>query len=200
MSKEIMRVSPGKKVAVLDFVVPSPHGTRWGLGGTCVNVGCIPKKLMHQASLLGESIKDSHAFGWRINGVEEENKAVMKWSELVQGVQDHIGSLNWGYRVSLRDKKIEYLNELGKFVNSNTLELKNKQNKIRQITAETIVIAVGGRPTPLDIPGGQFAITSDDIFAMEEEPGKNIGDWSKLCCIGMRWIFGWSWIQHNGNG
>lgn len=46
----------GAKVAVLDFVKPSPKGTKWGLGGTCVNVGCIPKKLMHQASLLGEAI------------------------------------------------------------------------------------------------------------------------------------------------
>lgn len=49
-------VSFGAKVAVLDFVKPSPQGTKWGLGGTCVNVGCIPKKLMHQASLLGEAI------------------------------------------------------------------------------------------------------------------------------------------------
>ena len=38
----------------MDFVTPSPQGTKWGLGGTCVNVGCIPKKLMHQAALLGE--------------------------------------------------------------------------------------------------------------------------------------------------
>ena len=44
----------GAKVACLDFVKPSPTGTSWGLGGTCVNVGCIPKKLMHQAALLGE--------------------------------------------------------------------------------------------------------------------------------------------------
>jgi pyruvate/2-oxoglutarate dehydrogenase complex dihydrolipoamide dehydrogenase (E3) component len=43
----------GKKVAVFDFVQPTPVGTSWGLGGTCVNVGCIPKKLMHHAALLG---------------------------------------------------------------------------------------------------------------------------------------------------
>jgi thioredoxin reductase (NADPH) len=49
-------VQLGAKVAVLDYVTPSPRGTIWGLGGTCVNVGCIPKKLMHQASLLGEAI------------------------------------------------------------------------------------------------------------------------------------------------
>lgn len=50
----------GAKVAVLDYVTPTPKGTKWGLGGTCVNVGCIPKKLMHQAALLGEAIQ----VGW----------------------------------------------------------------------------------------------------------------------------------------
>jgi len=45
--------SLGARVACLDYVKPTPNGTTWGLGGTCVNVGCIPKKLMHQASLLG---------------------------------------------------------------------------------------------------------------------------------------------------
>lgn len=49
-------VGLGAKVAVLDYVSPSPLGTTWGLGGTCVNVGCIPKKLMHQAAMLGEAI------------------------------------------------------------------------------------------------------------------------------------------------
>lgn len=48
--------SLGAKVAVLDYVTPTPIGTKWGLGGTCVNVGCIPKKLMHQAALLGEAV------------------------------------------------------------------------------------------------------------------------------------------------
>ncbi|KAF0990015.1 hypothetical protein HZS_4577 [Henneguya salminicola] len=43
----------GKNVALFDYVVPSPMGTKWGLGGTCVNVGCIPKKLMHQAAIHG---------------------------------------------------------------------------------------------------------------------------------------------------
>lgn len=54
-------VQLGAKVAVLDYVAPSPRGSIWGLGGTCVNVGCIPKKLMHQASLLGEAIIVSNA-------------------------------------------------------------------------------------------------------------------------------------------
>ena len=60
-SKEAAKL--GLKVAVYDFVTPTPIGTTWGLGGTCVNVGCIPKKLMHQASILGENIK------WMMNRV-----------------------------------------------------------------------------------------------------------------------------------
>lgn len=55
----------GAKVAVLDYVKPSPQGTTWGLGGTCVNVGCIPKKLMHQGAILGESLHDSREYGWQ---------------------------------------------------------------------------------------------------------------------------------------
>lgn len=49
--------SYGKRVIVFDFVSPTPRGTTWGIGGTCVNVGCIPKKLFHQAALLGEAVK-----------------------------------------------------------------------------------------------------------------------------------------------
>jgi len=51
-------VTLGKKVALADFVNPSPAGTKWGIGGTCVNVGCIPKKMMHYAALLAEARED----------------------------------------------------------------------------------------------------------------------------------------------
>ena len=61
----------GARVAVLDYVKPSPHGTKWGLGGTCVNVGCIPKKLMHQASLLGESFTDSQSVSFFLNHLDD---------------------------------------------------------------------------------------------------------------------------------
>jgi pyruvate/2-oxoglutarate dehydrogenase complex dihydrolipoamide dehydrogenase (E3) component len=48
----------GKKVALADYVLPTPIGTTWGIGGTCVNVGCIPKKLMHYAGILAEARLD----------------------------------------------------------------------------------------------------------------------------------------------
>lgn len=56
--------SYNRRVAVCDLVLPSPQGTTWGLGGTCVNVGCIPKKLMHKASIVGEDLTDAPYFGW----------------------------------------------------------------------------------------------------------------------------------------
>jgi pyruvate/2-oxoglutarate dehydrogenase complex dihydrolipoamide dehydrogenase (E3) component len=56
----------GAKVAVLDFVKPSPHGTEWGLGGTCVNVGCIPKKLYHTSAIYGELIDEAVEYGWKV--------------------------------------------------------------------------------------------------------------------------------------
>ena len=54
----------GAKVAILDYVKPSPAGSKWGLGGTCVNVGCIPKKMMHYAAILAESRHDMAKQGW----------------------------------------------------------------------------------------------------------------------------------------
>lgn len=54
-------------VLLFDYVAPSPHGSTWGLGGTCVNVGCIPKKLMHLAAQGHDNSKALEDFGWRIN-------------------------------------------------------------------------------------------------------------------------------------
>lgn len=85
-------VALGKKVGCADFVKPSPLGTKWGLGGTCVNVGCIPKKLMHHAALLAEARVDQNLQGWNIDMKQEFN-----WKKLVGGVNGHIQMLNFGY-------------------------------------------------------------------------------------------------------
>uniref|UniRef100_A0A8C4IDF1 Thioredoxin reductase 2, tandem duplicate 2 n=1 Tax=Dicentrarchus labrax TaxID=13489 RepID=A0A8C4IDF1_DICLA len=87
-SKEAAQV--GQKVAVLDYVEPSLKGTKWGLGGTCVNVGCIPKKLMHQAALLGSAVKDAKKYGWQISG-----PVCHDWATMAEAVQNHVRSLNW---------------------------------------------------------------------------------------------------------
>ncbi|XP_055684130.1 thioredoxin reductase 1, mitochondrial-like isoform X1 [Lutzomyia longipalpis] len=164
-------VGLGAKVAVLDFVTPSPRGTKWGLGGTCVNVGCIPKKLMHQASLLGEGIHDAQAYGWTVNPEE----VAIKWSAVTEAVQNHIKSVNWVTRVDLRDKKVEYVNGLGYFKDPHNVVAVMKNGTERVLNAKHIVIAVGGRPRYPDIPGAiEYGITSDDIFSMPTPPGKTL--------------------------
>lgn len=164
-SKEAARL--GKKVAVCDFVKPSPAGTTWGLGGTCVNVGCIPKKLMHQAALLGEATNDAKSFGW---GVET---APHDWKKMVEEVQSHIGGLNWGYRVALREKNVTYLNEYATFVDKNTIKTTNKKGVEKTVTAARFILATGGRPRYPDIPGAkELGISSDDLFSLQHSPGK----------------------------
>ncbi|XP_032267966.1 thioredoxin reductase 3 isoform X5 [Phoca vitulina] len=108
----------GKKVMVLDFVVPSPQGTSWGLGGTCVNVGCVPKKLMHQAALLGQALSDARKFGWEYSQQVKHN-----WETMTEAIQNHIGSLNWGCRLSLREKAVAYVNSYGEFVEHHKIKV-----------------------------------------------------------------------------
>uniref|UniRef100_A0A8D1YPB8 thioredoxin-disulfide reductase (NADPH) n=2 Tax=Sus scrofa TaxID=9823 RepID=A0A8D1YPB8_PIG len=157
----------GRKVLVLDFVVPSPQGTSWGLGGTCVNVGCIPKKLMHQAALLGQALTDSRKFGWEY----------MKhnWGTMTEAVQNHIGSLNWGYRLSLREKAVAYINSYGEFVEHHKIKATNGKGQETCYTAAKFVIATGERPRYLGIQGDkEYCITSDDLFSLPYCPGTTL--------------------------
>jgi len=118
----------GRKVACLDYVKPSPQGTQWGLGGTCVNVGCIPKKLMHQASLLGELVTDAEKFGWTVSKKKHD------WETLKNNVQDHIGSLNWNYRVQLRSENVNYVNGYAEFIAPHKIKATNKRGKVTEMT------------------------------------------------------------------
>mmetsp|Transcript_1121 Transcript_1121/g.3388 ORF Transcript_1121/g.3388 Transcript_1121/m.3388 type:complete len:593 (+) Transcript_1121:54-1832(+) len=158
----------GANVALLDFVKPSPQGSTWGLGGTCVNVGCIPKKLFHHAAMAGEGIHDAQAFGWKVT------KEGHDWNKLVDSVRDYIRSLNFGYKVQLREKKVKYLNKLGTLVDEHSVKCVDKKGREETITAERILVAVGGRPKQLDCPGGELAITSDDMFFLDSPPGKTL--------------------------
>lgn len=162
--------SLGFRVAVCDFVQPSTQGTTWGLGGTCVNVGCIPKKLMHQAALLGEAVKDAESFGWN---VKQEGH---NWEVMVESVQNHIKSLNWGYKTQLRQKDVVYLNAYARMVDPHTIKTVDKKGVEKQVTARYVVLATGGRPrVPDDVPGAkEHAITSDDVFSLPQSPGKTL--------------------------
>ncbi|KAL7486281.1 hypothetical protein ACHAW6_011874 [Cyclotella cf. meneghiniana] len=185
--------SLGARVAVLDYVKPSPAGSTWGLGGTCVNVGCIPKKLMHHAANLNVYRKiDAPHFGVGVSKSQfeewmgfsqdvhdEEEKH--NWEILKTNVQNHIRGLNFKYRVDLREKNVTYLNMLGKFLDSHTIETVDKKGNKGTITSSRFLIAVGGRPTPLSCEGAELAISSDDIFSLDRDPGH-------VLCVGASYI------------
>lgn len=173
-SKEAARL--GARVAVLDYVKPSPQGSTWGLGGTCVNVGCIPKKLMHHASVMGEHAQHAAEFGWKGGELPTHD-----WDVLRDNVQDHIKGLNFGYKVALRDNGVKYLNKLGSFVGPNELQVVDKKGKSDIISAARFIIATGGRPTLPDCPGAEHVVTSDDLFMLQEKPGKT-------CVIGAGYV------------
>ncbi|XP_015791964.1 thioredoxin reductase 1, cytoplasmic [Tetranychus urticae] len=168
----------GRKVALINYVSPSPRGSRWGLGGTCVNVGCIPKKLFHTAALVGQSIRDSSSFGWMTNDndtLDIQKNVHMDWKKLVKNVQTHIKSLNFGYKVSLRKKNVEHINAIGTLEDAHTIKLSYDNQEVKYITADSILIAVGTRPNYPNIPGAmEYGITSDDLFSMPYPPGKTL--------------------------
>ncbi|KAJ8259079.1 hypothetical protein COCON_G00180910 [Conger conger] len=159
----------GKKVMVLDFVVPTPRGTTWGLGGTCVNVGCIPKKLMHQTALLGTALQDARNFGWQFEETVKHN-----WETMKTGVNNYIGSLNWGYRVQLREKSVNYVNSFAEFVSPHKIKATNRRGKETNRR---------GKETLPGHPWGSavhhqgivpLCITSDDLFSLPYCPGKTL--------------------------
>lgn len=131
----------GAKVGLADFVKPSPPGSKWGLGGTCVNVGCIPKKLMHHAAQLGELRHDQAAAGWDSNETSTHS-----WETMVGKVQGVIKKTNFGYKGELMEKGIKYHNALATMETANSVKLVDNKQKETIVTAKHILLAVGGRP------------------------------------------------------
>jgi thioredoxin/glutathione reductase (selenoprotein) len=179
----------GAKVALCDFVKPSPQGTTWGLGGTCVNVGCIPKKLFHIGAGIREVMSvDSNFYGiGATDGKLDElgqlpaPETYAHWGVIQGNIQNYIRGLNFKYRVRLRDKSVKYLNKLATFKDEHTLEVVDKKGKSSEITASRFLVAVGGRPAAVDCEGGELAISSDDVFFLENDPGKTL-------CVGASYI------------
>ncbi|XP_026192306.1 thioredoxin reductase [Cyclospora cayetanensis] len=187
----------GARVVVFDFVKPSTQGTHWGLGGTCVNVGCVPKKLMHYAAGMQQILSwDSKKMGWSdFEKIDEETGEPVQvhehcnWTRLVQCVQAYVKQLNFSYRTGLRAAGCTYMNALATIKDPHSVEYEEKGIK-KRVTAKHILVAVGGRPSiPDSVQGAQeFAKTSDDLFSLQTPPGKTLivgASYIALECAGL---------------
>lgn len=130
------------------------------LGGTCVNVGCVPKKVMWHGAQIAEAIhlyaKD-YGFDAQLNGFD--------WSKLVESRQAYIGRIHQSYNRVLGNNKVEVIRGFAKFVDAKTVEVNGEH-----YTADHILIAVGGRPSIPAIPGAEYGIDSDGFFDLQAQP------------------------------
>lgn len=134
------------------------------LGGTCVNVGCVPKKVMWQASEILEMIKrDAPSYGIYPH-VDK-----FDFTELVDKRQKYIDFLHTAYQKGLDSNHIEVIRGYAQFVDNHTVTVNGKT-----YYGERILIATGGKPSKMRIPGGEYAIDSNGFFALKQAPKRMI--------------------------
>lgn len=130
------------------------------IGGTCVNVGCVPKKVMWQASSMMEMMKrDAAGYGFDVD------VKALDFKRLVQNRESYIDFLHGAYYRGLDSNHVKVLAEYATFVDEHTIKAGEDT-----YTAPHILIATGGRPKKLGIPGEEYAIDSNGFFALEELP------------------------------
>ena len=130
------------------------------VGGTCVIRGCVPKKLMVYASHYGEEIEDAAAFGWTVPG-----EARFDWRALIAAKDREIDRLNGLYLKGLEGAGVTLMEARARFLDAHTLDVGGQT-----VTAQTILVATGGTPEKLDIPGAEHAITSNEAFHLPDLP------------------------------
>ncbi|MBQ4813665.1 glutathione-disulfide reductase [Pseudoalteromonas luteoviolacea] len=130
------------------------------MGGTCVNVGCVPKKVMWHGAQVAEAIKlYAPDYGF---DVELKN---FNWAKLVESREAYIGRIHQGYNKYLASNGVTVINGFAKFIDNKTIEVNGEQ-----YTADHICIAVGGRPSVPNIPGAEHGIDSNGFFELNEQP------------------------------
>jgi len=129
------------------------------LGGTCVNVGCIPKKLLVYASHYGEDFEDAGAYGWTVG------ERRFDWATLIANKDREIERLNGIYRRILDEHGVEIFAGRAVIVDPHTVEIAG-----RRVTAAHILVATGSWPRIPQGPGAELAISSNEIFHLERQP------------------------------
>jgi len=140
----------GAKVALLE-----PNE----IGGTCINVGCVPKKAMWFAAELAESMAMASKVGFAVT------PGAMDWVEFIRHRQGYIENIHTSYRQRFEDVGIEFIREYGRFTAANRIAVGS-----RELVAEHIVIATGSKPHRVGMPGGDLGIDSDGFFKLRAAP------------------------------
>ncbi|NBD15160.1 MAG: glutathione-disulfide reductase [Cyanobacteria bacterium] len=140
----------GAKVALAEFD---------RLGGTCVNRGCIPKKLMVYASHFPHWFEDAKDYGWSVG------EASLNWKKMTTAVNGEVDRLNGVYQRMLDKANVTVYQGYAQFVDAHTLAIGEEK-----VTADKILIAVGGIPERAAVPGIEHAIISDRMFTLPEQP------------------------------
>jgi glutathione reductase (NADPH) len=148
------------------------------LGGTCVNVGCVPKKVMWYAAHHAHQIHHAADYGYDVvvNGHD--------WRALKSRRDAYIERLNGIYAMNLEKRGVTHIFGAAKFIDANTVAVDGKQYQ-----ADRIVIATGGRPSVPDIEGANLGITSDGFFELEEQPERVLIAGSGYIAVELAGIF-----------
>ena len=131
------------------------------LGGTCVNIGCVPKKLFVYASHFSDNFADAPGFGWSVG------ETSFDWPTLIANKDREIDRLNAVYGNLLDQSGVTLLPARASFVDAHTLRVGDTT-----VTADKILIATGGRPVVPELPGREHAIVSDHAFYLDELPDR----------------------------
>lgn len=140
----------GKKAAVIEA---------GRIGGTCVNVGCVPKKVMWNAAGIAGALRDANDYGFDVLVNDFD------WNQLVTSRERYIQNINDWYGGYLKESGIDLIQGYARFVDRRTLEVDGKR-----YSADHIVVAPGGVPLIPAIPGAEHGINSDGFFALREQP------------------------------
>ncbi len=143
----------GAKVAIIESA---------RLGGTCVNVGCVPKKVTWTAASLFEQLHDLPHYGIDV----EMKSAELRYADFVRSRDAYVARLNGIYQKNLEGSGVALFRGKGHFVGPKEVQVDDGE----VITADHVLIATGGRPEVPNVPGAELGITSDGFFELKELP------------------------------
>ncbi len=129
------------------------------VGGTCVIRGCIPKKLMVYGSHFPALFSEASGYGWKVGNAE------LDWEHFITSIDKEVRRLSQLHISFLEKAGVELISGRATLVDPHTIEVDG-----RKVTANKILIAVGGRPIKPDLPGMEYGITSNEIFHLKEQP------------------------------